>query len=107
MKGSALASRPQAIICPFCEVGALYPFGGASAHCDFCSHAVEGDVLRMLEQITSLPDALGRHACECGHPEIRRLPDGVFHCTACGSEVGPLKADPTHTILKAYEHKER
>ena len=23
--------------------------------------------------------------CEYGHPEMRRLPDGVFHCPACGS----------------------
>jgi hypothetical protein len=89
MKGSALASRPQAIICPFCEAGALHPSGGASAHCDSCVHAVDGDVLRTLEQIASLPDALGAHACECGHPEMRCLPDGVFHCPACGSEVIP------------------
>jgi hypothetical protein len=40
-----------------------------------------------LEQIAVLPDALGAHACESGHPEMRRLPDGVFHCPACGSEV--------------------
>ena len=28
---------------------------------------------------------------ECGHPEMCRLPDGVFHCPACGSEVLPAK----------------
>lgn len=28
----------------------------------------------------------------CGHPEMRRLPDGVFHCPACGSEVLPIGA---------------
>jgi ribosomal protein L37AE/L43A len=97
MKGSALASRPQAMICPFCEAGALHPSGGASAHCDSCVHAVDGDVLSTLEQIASLPDALGAHACECGHPEMRRLPDGVFHCPACGSEVVPA----------AQPHKEK
>jgi ribosomal protein L37AE/L43A len=29
-------------------------------------------------------------ACECGHPEMRRLPDGVYWCPACGSEVPPV-----------------
>jgi uncharacterized Zn finger protein (UPF0148 family) len=43
-----------------------------------------------LQQIVALPDALGEHACECGHPEMRRLPDGTFHCPACGSEVLPI-----------------
>jgi ribosomal protein L37AE/L43A len=105
MKGTALASRPQAIICPFCEAGALHPSGGASAHCDSCVHAVDGDVLRTLEQIASLPDALGAHACECGHPEMRRLPDGVFHCPACGSEVIPLEAGATHTTLAGNPHR--
>ena len=44
-----------------------------------------------LEQVAALPDAIGGHACECGHPEMRRLPDGVFHCVACGSEVLPIR----------------
>jgi hypothetical protein len=49
--------------------------------------------LEALNQITVLPDALGRHACEeCGHPEMRLLPDGTHHCPACGSEVVPLDA---------------
>ena len=30
-------------------------------------------MLLTLEQIIALPDALGRHACECGHPEMSRL----------------------------------
>jgi hypothetical protein len=38
-----------------------------------------------------LPEALGKHACECGHPEMRLLPGGVFHCPACGSEVVPIE----------------
>ena len=48
--------------------------------------------MRTLEQIASLPDALGKHACECGHPEMRLLPDNVYRCPACGSEVLPLTA---------------
>jgi ribosomal protein L37AE/L43A len=39
--------------------------------------------------MATLPVSLGAHACECGHPEMRRLPDGVFHCPACGSEILP------------------
>jgi hypothetical protein len=44
-------------------------------------------VLETLRCISALPDVLGSHACECGHPEMRRLPDAIFHCPACGSEV--------------------
>ncbi len=49
-------------------------------------------MLRTMEQIIALPDALGTHACECGHPEMRLLPDGTFHCPSCGSEVLPIEA---------------
>jgi hypothetical protein len=27
---------------------------------------------------------------------MRRLPDGVFHCAACGAEVIPFKASSVH-----------
>jgi len=47
-------------------------------------------MLLTLEQIIALPDALGKHPCECGHPQMRRLPDGAFHCPSCGSEVLPF-----------------
>jgi hypothetical protein len=47
-------------------------------------------MLEALREIAALPDSLGSHACECGHPEMRLLPDGVFHCPACGCEVLPL-----------------
>jgi ribosomal protein L37AE/L43A len=61
--------------------------------CDSCAGSVSGAMLEALRQIVALPDALGNHACEeCGHPEMRLLPDGVFHCSACGSEVLPLEA---------------
>jgi hypothetical protein len=51
-----------------------------------------GSALETLRDIVGLPDALGVHPCECGHPEMRRLPDGVFHCPACRSEVLPVDA---------------
>jgi hypothetical protein len=49
-------------------------------------------MVEALRQITDLPDALGAHACECDHPEMRHLPDGTFHCPSCGSEVLPIDA---------------
>jgi hypothetical protein len=52
-------------------------------------------MLETLRYIAALPDALGKHACECGHPEMRRLPDRTFHCPACGSEVLPIDAPST------------
>ena len=84
---SRATSRPNSIVCPACGCGELRTRGPDAAECDSCVRGVEGSVLRTLEQIASLPDALGKHACECGHPEMRRLPDGVFHCPACSSEV--------------------
>jgi ribosomal protein L37AE/L43A len=89
---SRTTSRPHYLVCPTCGSGELRPRGPELADCDSCGLSVEGAVFRTLEQIATLPDARGTHACECGHPEMRRLPDGVFHCPACGSEVLPLKA---------------
>ena len=76
------------IICPACGSGELRPRGPKLAGCDYCSLSGQGAIFRTLEQIAALPDAQGAHACEeCEHPEMRRLPDGVYHCPACGSEV--------------------
>src|SRR3712207_4556686 len=96
---SCAMSRPSSIVCPSCGCGELKAQELDLAECDSCGRDVEGAVLRTLEQIVALPDALGEHACECGHPEMRRLPDGVFHCPACGSEVVLLEAGATHTTL--------
>ena len=92
MRGSVSTSKAHLVICPLCEEGELRLDRTGSARCDSCVRAVEGVVVRTLEHIAGLPDALGKHACECGHPEMRRLPDGVFHCPACGAEVIPLAA---------------
>ena len=92
MKASShTTSRPRNIICPACGSGELWPRGPELAGCDSCGLCVGGAIFRTLEQIATLPDVLGRHACECDHPEMRRLPDGVFHCPACRSEVIPLR----------------
>jgi hypothetical protein len=73
---SRTRSRPDHIICPACGSGELRPRGSELAGCDSCGISVRGEIFRSLEQIVTLPDALGVHACECGHPEMRRLPDG-------------------------------
>lgn len=79
------------VICPACEVGVLRPFGRISMKCFTCAYTLGGPMLQALRNIHDLPDALGRHACECGHPEMRLLPDGIYRCPACGSEVLPVK----------------
>jgi hypothetical protein len=104
MKGSSLASRLDSLVCPLCEVDQLWPSGKDSARCTSCATLVSGAMLETLRRISALPDALGRHACECGHPEMRLLPDGVFHCPACGSEVLPISAAPVD--WKSYGHSE-
>jgi ribosomal protein L37AE/L43A len=93
MKGSSRRiSTTHSIVCPRCEIGEVSALGSALARCDFCGRTVDGTVLESLQQIVSLPEALGSHACEeCGHPEMRRLPDEVYWCPACGSEVLPPK----------------
>ena len=92
MRRSSVASRSDCLVCPRCEVDQLYPSDRDSMHCQSCGTHLRGGVLETLRSIAALPDTLGAHACECGHPEMRLLPDGVFHCSACGSEVLPLEA---------------
>jgi ribosomal protein L37AE/L43A len=87
---SPTASRPHHIICPFCESGELVSVGPGFARCGSCGLPLLGSALETLREIVGLPDALGAHPCECGHPEMRALPDGVYHCPACGSEVLPV-----------------
>jgi ribosomal protein L37AE/L43A len=92
---SHIRSRPGHTVCPACGSGELRFRGPGLADCDYCGHAFDGAILMTLNQIVALPDAIGKHACECGHPEMRRLPDGAFHCPACGSEVLPVSLSPS------------
>ncbi len=91
---SRKTSGARHIICPACGSGELQPQGPELvAGCSYCTLCVEGAISKTLERIATLPDVVGSHACEeCGHPEMRRLPDGIFLCPACGSEVLPAKA---------------
>ena len=97
MKGSSLRSRLGSLVCPLCEVHELGAHAQGSARCESCKAIVSGATLEALRQISDLPDAVGRHACECGHPEMRLLPDGTYHCPACRSEVVPfdIRATPS------------
>ena len=104
MKRSSPATGPRATICPHCGVNELGPSGSCPVRCDRCARAIEGPFLRTLEQIVAMPDASGEHACECGHPEMRRLPDAVFHCPACGSEVVTLEAGAAPTAFIGNPH---
>ena len=105
VKSSSLASRPYSLLCPLCEASKLHARTRDSMHCESCGGRLSGAMLETLRGISALPDALGRHACEeCGHPEMRRLPDGVFHCPACGSEVLPIGAPLVD--WKSDEHAE-
>ncbi len=96
MRGSSKrVSRTHSIVCPACELGELRICGPEQSRCGSCSRVVDGGILEVLRQIVALPEAIGTHACECGHPQMRRLPDGVFHCPACGSEVLPAGSSLT------------
>jgi ribosomal protein L37AE/L43A len=100
MDGSNGGSRT--LTCPFCWEAELRSFGRNSLRCDECGGVLGEALLETLTRIISLPDAAGGHACECGHPEMRRLPDNVYRCPACGSEVTPISApvswkSPDHT----------
>ncbi len=88
--GDASTTTSHPLLCPFCEAPELRPFGHNSARCQYCGGLLGGPLLETLRRITELPDALGSHACECGHPEMRHLPDGVYRCPACASEVTPI-----------------
>lgn len=92
MKGSSTASRQDLLVCPACERSELKSHGQNSMRCASCGVLLGEEMLQTLKQIAALTDAKGSHPCECGHPEMRRLPDGVFHCPACGSEVLPVGA---------------
>jgi ribosomal protein L37AE/L43A len=93
MRRSSVASRPGHLVCPLCEADQLHPSDRTTLRCETCGGHLSGAMLETLRCISTLPDTLGSHPCEeCGHPEMRRLPDGTFHCPACGSEVLPVDA---------------
>ena len=89
MKRLSKTSGLGSLVCPFCEAGEIERTGSNSARCISCGKVLGRWILETLRGLLALPESLGAHACECGHPEMRRLPDMVFHCPACGSEILP------------------
>jgi ribosomal protein L37AE/L43A len=94
---SRTASRAHHTVCPFCESGELVSSGHDFARCGSCGMPLVGSTLETLRDIVGLPEVLGAHPCECGHPEMRKLPDGVAHCPACRSEVLPVEVRAAQT----------
>ena len=84
------ASRIDSMVCPLCESDGVRYDQQSISHCSGCNRTLDGAVMETLKQIIALPDTVGSHPCECGHPQMRRLPDGVLRCPACGSEVLPI-----------------
>jgi hypothetical protein len=67
-------SRPHHLVCPACGYGALHPRGPLSRsayyYCESCWCSFGDAIVGTLKQIATLPDAVGKHACEeCAHPE--------------------------------------
>jgi hypothetical protein len=90
------ATKSRSLACPFCEARQLRTFRHNSARCDSSGDLLSGALLETLQGISRLPDAVGSHACECGHPEMRLLPEGVYRCPAGDSEVLPVQQpDPS------------
>jgi ribosomal protein L37AE/L43A len=87
-----ISSNTYSMICPYCGINELERSADGKARCTRCDRPISTQVLKTLGQVVSLPDAIGSHACECGHPEMRHLADGVLWCPGCGSEVVPLSA---------------
>ena len=79
------------VVCPVCGAYELRSSGHRGAVCTGCGFVMGGPMLKTLLEIVGLPDVHGSHACEeCGHPQMKLLPDGVFHCPACRAEVLPV-----------------
>ena len=93
----SITAKVHSLRCPYCEVYELEPFGHNSVRCVSCGSFLTGTLLETLRRIVELPDAVGSHACECGHPEMSRLPDEVYWCPACGSEVLPAYEERSET----------
>ena len=91
-------SNTGSIICPCCGINELERTSQGTVRCTRCVRLISTEILKTLEQIVSLPNAMGSHACECGHPEMRHLPDGILWCPGCGSEVLPLSASPMRKV---------
>jgi ribosomal protein L37AE/L43A len=93
----SVATKRVALVCPSCEVYRMQAVGSMRARCPGCRFELEGGMLKTLLEVLAVPEALGTHACEeCGHPQMRRLPDGIYHCPVCHAEVTPVELRLAH-----------
>jgi hypothetical protein len=76
VKGSSLASRPDFLICPLCEVDHLQPSGSGSARCASCARLVGGAIDETLRRIPALPDAWENTAASAATPRCGACPTG-------------------------------
>ena len=84
------ATRSRSLTCPFWEAHRRRAFGHKSARCDSWGDLLSGALLETLQGISRLPNVVGGHACDCGHPEIGLLPEGVHRCPEFNPEVLPV-----------------
>ena len=88
---SAILTKRVPLVCPECEVYRMQAAGNMRARCPGCGFELTGGMLKTVLEILALPEALGTHACEeCGQPQMRRLPDGIYYCPVCHAEVTPF-----------------
>jgi hypothetical protein len=80
MKHSSMTSRSGSLVCPFCEVGELESTG-RNARCNSCGRVASRLILETLRQLITLPESLGTHACESGHPR----------CVVCPTECSTVR----------------
>lgn len=96
-KQARRVSIGDSIVCPRCEVGEISEEArdGDVVRCRFCGRSTRWELFDYLRKLVAMPSAPGLHPCECGHPEMRLLPDGVYWCPSCGSEVLPVRDNVT------------
>jgi ribosomal protein L37AE/L43A len=75
------------VTCPLCESGEMFQIYPFLARCTGCGETISYGFFNTLRQLENLRDARGKHACECGHPEMRSLPDGTYHCPSCSTDI--------------------
>jgi ribosomal protein L37AE/L43A len=61
-----ISSNTNSLICPCCGINELERGTGGVARCTRCDRPISTQMLETLEQIASLPDAIGSHAVLLG-----------------------------------------
>lgn len=64
-------------------------------------------VLEALRQIVALPEVVGAHACECGHPEMRRLPTGSSTARPAARRSFPPKGAEANKERRNSDKRDR